>query len=131
MAARYFLWATSIVFAAFGLWGLISPVDMVTRFGIELPGGDSRTMIRASYGGFLLGEAALFAYCAMSLYRVRIGLVAVILLTSPILAARLIGMAIDGGQFEMHAAYLAIEALGIAIAVVLLRRHDITSGAEK
>ena len=68
---RFFLWATATVFFAFGLWGLISPVAMVQSFGISLGGADGKTMIRASYGGFLIGEGLLFAWCALSSDRLR------------------------------------------------------------
>ena len=68
---RFFLWATAVVFIAFGLWGLFSPAAMVESFGITLDSADGKTMIRASYGGFLIGEGLLFAWCALSSDRLR------------------------------------------------------------
>ena len=119
---RVFLGTTATVFMAFGLWGLISPAEMVRSFGISLGGPDGQTMIRASYGGFLIGEAALFAWCALSASRERFGLVAVILLTLPILISRLIGMAIDGASSPYHQAYVSIELVGVCLALWLLRK---------
>jgi hypothetical protein len=119
---RIFLWATAAVFIAFGLWGLISPVEMVKSFGISLGGPDGQTMIRASYGGFLIGEGLLFAWCALSPERQRFGLVSVFLLTAPILTSRLIGMAVDGATSPYHIAYVGIELIGVTVALVLLRR---------
>lgn len=119
---RSFLWATAGVFIAFGLWGLINPVEMVRSFGISLGGADGQTMIRASYGGFLIGEGALFAWCALSPDRWRFGLVSVVLLTLPILASRLIGMAVDGATSPYHKAYIAIELIGVGLALLLLRK---------
>jgi Domain of unknown function (DUF4345) len=118
--SRFFLWATAIVFVAFGLWGLADPVAMVREFGIALNGADGRTLIRASYGGFLIGAGALFAWSALSTERMRFGLASVILLTTPILLSRLIGMAVDGATSPYHKAYVAIESVGIGIAWLLL-----------
>jgi hypothetical protein len=119
---RIFLCATALVFLVFGLWGLINPAAMVKEFGISLSGADGQTFIRASYGGFLIGEGALFAWCALSPSRERLGLVAVILLTLPILLSRLLGIAIDGSTSPYHNAYAGIELTGILIALLLLRR---------
>jgi Domain of unknown function (DUF4345) len=120
---RVFLWVTAIVFIAFGLWGLISPAEMVRSFGISLGGPDGQTMIRASYGGFLIGEGALFAWCALSPSRERFGLVAVALMTLPILLSRLIGMVIDGATSPYHQTYVGIELVGVCLALWLLRKE--------
>ena len=120
---RIFLWATAAVFIAFGLWGLISPVEMVKSFGISLGGPDGQTMIRASYGGFLIGEGTLFAWCAVSSERLHFGLMAVVILTLPILLSRLLGIAIDGASSPYHKAYVGIELLGVCLALLLLRRE--------
>jgi Domain of unknown function (DUF4345) len=122
--SRIFLGITAAVFIAFGLWGLLSPVEMVREFGISLGGADGATMIRASYGGFLIGEGALFAWCAMSSQRERFGLSAVILLTLPILLSRLLGMALDGAPSPYHRAYAGIELIGVCVALFLLRREN-------
>ena len=120
--ARLFLWATAAVFVSFGLWGLISPAAMVESFGISLNSADAKTMIRASYGGFLIGEGLLFAWCALSQDRLRFGLKAVALMTTPILLSRLLGMAMDGATSPYHKAYLAIELIGVGLALMLLRK---------
>lgn len=120
--ARGFLWATAAVFIAFGLWGLIRPAVMVANFGITLANPDSITMIRASYGGFLIGEGLLFAWCALATERVRFGLMAVVLMTTPILLSRLLGIAIDGASSPYHQAYTAIELLGVVLALMFLRK---------
>ena len=122
MMARIFLWATAAVFIAFGLWGLLSPEAMVENFGISLVSPDSKIMIRASYGGFLIGEGLLFGWCALSQDRVRFGLAAVALMTAPILLSRLLGMAIDGATSPYHQAYVAIELIGVGLALMFLRK---------
>ena len=119
---RIFLLATAAVFIAFGFWGLLSPEAMVREFGVSLGGADGKALIRASYGGFLIGEGTLFAWCALSSQRERFGLAAVVLLTLPILLSRLLGMALDGASSPYHQAYVAIELIGVCLALFLLRR---------
>ena len=120
---RIFLSFTALVFVGFGLRGLISPEAMVSEFGISLGGADGQTMIRASYGGFLIGEGVLFAWCALAQERWRFGLVAVALLTLPILLSRLLGIALDGATSPYHKAYVAIELVGVGVALLLLRKQ--------
>jgi hypothetical protein len=119
---QWFLAATALVFIAFGLWGLVSPLAMVDNFGVTLGGPDGATMIRASYGGFLIGEGALFAWCASSKDRQFFGLVSVVILTTPIFVSRAIGVLIDGAASPSHMAYLAIELTGIVLALLFLRK---------
>ena len=122
MIERTFLWATAVFFGVFGVWGLISPAEMVSRFGIALPTGDGLTFVRASYGGFLIGEASVVGFCALAASRTRLGLQLVILLTVPILASRLIGMALDGSRSATHLSYVGFEVIGFICAWFLLRR---------
>jgi hypothetical protein len=119
--ARYFLWMTAIVFVGFGFWGLLDPVSMVAKFGIDLSDPNGKTLIRASYGGFLIGAGVLFGWCAAAPSRLQFGLVAVIALTLPILASRLIGLVLDGGTSPYHYAYVLIELLGVSAAAIFLR----------
>lgn len=79
-------------------------------------------MIRASYGGFLIGEGALFVWCAVSAERERFGLFAVVLLTLPILLSRLLGIMLDGASSPYHKVYVVIEMIGVCVALFLLRR---------
>jgi Domain of unknown function (DUF4345) len=120
--SRIFLSATALVYLGFGLWGLLSPEAMVANFGIVLGGPDGATMIRASYGGFLIGDGLLFGWCAMAEMRNRIGLVAVVLLTLPILLSRLAGMVLDRAASPYHQTYAGIELIGVCVALFLLRR---------
>ena len=119
---RAFLWATAAFFGVFGIWGLFSPAEMVSRFGIALPTADGLTFVRASYGGFLIGEASVIGFCALAASRTRLGLQLVILLTVPILSSRLIGMILDGSRSATHLSYVGFEAIGIIGAWFLLKR---------
>lgn len=117
---RLFLWVTALVFFGFGLWGLFDPDAMVAKFGIVLSDPNGRILIRASYGGFLIGAGILFGWCASAFERFRFGLVAINALTVPILISRLLGLAIDGGNSAYHFAYILIELIGVAVATSLL-----------
>ncbi len=119
---RWFLVLTAIVFVGFGLWGLLSPLAMVANFGVTLGGADGMTMIRASYGGFLIGEGALFGWCALSKDRLFFGLVSVVILTTPIFLSRVVGLVVDGATSPYHKTYLAIELVGIILALLFLRK---------
>lgn len=118
--SRLFLGLTALVFGGFGIWGALDPVGMVRNFGIALASGDASTLIRASYGGFLMGEAAVIGFCACSQARVRLGLQIVILLTAPIFVTRALGMLADGARSPIHISYLGIEAAGILVAALFL-----------
>ena len=118
---RVFLLATAIVFAGFGFWGFLRPADMVAKFGIILSDPSGRTLIRASYGGFLIGAGLLFGWSALASERYQAGLTAIIALTLPILVSRLLGMVIDGSSSTYHLAYAGIEFIGVVGAFVLLR----------
>ena len=119
---RVFLWVTAFVFIGFGFWGLLSPSAMTANFGLTLDAPDAKTMIRASYGGFLIGEGLLFAWCAVAAERSRFGLAAVAILTTPILLSRITGMLLDGASSPYHKAYIAIELLGVGLALFFLRK---------
>ena len=120
--ARIFLWVTALVFLGFGIWGLLSPAAMTANFGIALDTPDAKTMIRASYGGFLIGGGLFFAWCALAADRTRFGLAAVALLTAPILLSRIVGMVLDGASSPYHQAYIAIELVGAGLALYFLRK---------
>jgi nitrate reductase gamma subunit len=121
---RIFLWATALVFIGFGVWGLFSPSEMTANFGLTLDAPDAKTMIRASYGGFLIGEGLLFAWCARSAARTQFGLTAVVILTAPILISRIVGIVLDGAASPYHKAYVAIELLGVGLAIMFLRKAN-------
>ena len=120
MAIRIFLFATAIVFLGFGLWGLLQPSDMLSRFGVSLTDPDAKTAIRAMYGGFLIGAAVLFAFCGLSPDRVKYGLQSVLLLSSTILVCRIFGMTIDGSFSAYHLSYAAFELIGIGLSAIFL-----------
>jgi hypothetical protein len=55
----------AVFFAGMGLYGLAAPQSLVAPFRIELAAGAARTEVRAVYGGFGIGIAALLAVAAL------------------------------------------------------------------
>ncbi|MDB5495795.1 MAG: hypothetical protein JWP86_3132 [Phenylobacterium sp.] len=113
MFARLFIAATGLVFLAFGIWGLVSPAEMMSRFGVATLNPEGKTAIRAMYGGFLIGSGLLFLFCAVDVRRTQFGLQAMLLVTGSILGARIIGMALDRSASPYHLGYAALEILGV------------------
>jgi hypothetical protein len=125
MFSRVFLASTAAVFLGFGVWGATMPGQMLARFGITLADPAGRTSIRAMYGGFLIGAALIFAYCAMAQERVFLGLRAVLILSLSIFITRLLGMLVDRSMSPYHLTYAALELVGITVSASLLFRRAV------
>jgi hypothetical protein len=110
MLSRGFLVATAAVFVSFGIWGLVLPGQMLSRFGIALSDPAGKTAIRAMYAGFLIGAGLLFGFDALGDgARVRCGLQSVLILSGAILTARILGMVVDRSATPFHLSYAALE----------------------
>ena len=120
---RVFLIVTSLVFLSFGLWGLFDPVGLVAQFDISVRSGDGTAFIRTIYGGFLLGVAALLGWSSLAVDRLRYGLMALTLFLVPVMAARTFGIIVDNGGSMRHWSYLALEAVGLGLALFFLARE--------
>lgn len=116
--ARLSLAGAALVFIGFGLWGWAMPADMLARFGVNDLPADGRTAIRAMYGGFLVAGGLLFGWSALNSSRTRFGLVALMLISGLVLAARLTGLALDGARDPLHVLYAGFEAVGVIVAAI-------------
>lgn len=56
----------AVFFLAMGVFALAAPAKMIEPFGITLPRPESRSEVRAVYGGFGLAIAGVLAYAAVS-----------------------------------------------------------------
>jgi hypothetical protein len=128
MFSRVFLVSTAAVFLGFGVWGATMPDQMLARFGVTLNDPAGKTAVRAMYGGFLIGAALLFGFCAASPGRVSAGLQAVLILSLGIFTTRLLGMLIDRSATPYHLSYAALELLGISVSALLLLRRANPAG---
>lgn len=59
MLVRAYLAFAALAFAAFGLWSLLSPIEMAASLGVEVGGPNGAYELRGIYGGVSLGAAAL------------------------------------------------------------------------
>jgi len=56
---RIFLAGMGLMFVAFGLWSLLSPLQMTGNLGVEIGGPNGTFEIRGVFGGVSLGAAIL------------------------------------------------------------------------
>jgi Domain of unknown function (DUF4345) len=117
---RLNLMGTALVFWGFGAWALLTPAPAAAVLGLGFANQDGPTAIRAIYGGYEIGAGVLFAYSAANAQRVLFGLVAILAIIGPILAARLLGLWIDGVHSAAHPQRVAMEIVGLGITAVLL-----------
>lgn len=72
MLTRIFLALMALMFAAFGLYSLLNPVQMASGLGVEVGGPNGAYELRGIYGGVSLA-AGLRRFCALpSSFRQRL-----------------------------------------------------------
>lgn len=117
---RLFLALAAIAYAARGGLALVQP-------------GPEPAMAAAARaaGGLMIGCALLFGGCAARADRAQAGLVAVVLLTSPMLVARVAGLLADGapGLANLVHAIVEIGLLTVAVGILTLPRHVVAGRA--
>lgn len=59
MASRLFLGLMAILFSAFGLWSITSPLAMAAQLGVDATGPAAAFEMRGIFGGVSLGAAIL------------------------------------------------------------------------
>lgn len=118
--AALYLFLTALIFAVFGLAGLVAPGPMVAALGVTLAPEAVIVELRAVYGGASLGLAALFVHC-IAPARQRVGVVAVALVIGGTLAGRLLGLLWE--PLPPGFAWIAgSEAVWLVLALGLLPR---------
>jgi len=68
------LWSSALVFAAIGVFFLVTPDAAAASIGIELTNPTARTDITATYGGLMVGIGLFFGWTAQHPERYRAGL---------------------------------------------------------
>jgi hypothetical protein len=99
----------------FGLAFMISPHGMTATFGITLAGTDAVADVCAVYGGYELGIGAFLAYCAMSVDRLRLGLICGSFALSGFFLGRVVGIVSDGHPTTPTFQLLSIDLLGMVL----------------
>jgi hypothetical protein len=123
--ARVLLFTMAVAFLAFGIAYAVWPDAMVKDVGLHL-GESGRIDLRSVYGGMQVGIGAFLIYCAVAERRVRTGLVASLAMLGGLAGTRAIGMIQTGVTSNVMWSLLAVEAIGVPMAVaglVLLNRR--------
>jgi hypothetical protein len=121
LIARLVLVLNSLGFAAFGLAFLIWPAALAGKIGLAATTPAALIDIRATYGGFELGIAALLAFCAVSIGGTAFGLLAAACAFGGFAGGRLIGILASGGADRATWAFLALEIGSLLINLAALR----------
>ena len=118
MFARAVVFLAGIIYALFGLYGIVYPVDMASMVSFELGNAHSRVEMRSAFGLYLcLG--AWFVGSAVTAQLIQHSLAALFLSSGGLLLGRIIGLIIDGfadgqpipaGIFEFSSCILALVA---------------------
>lgn len=122
MAARWLLGITAVVFVALGLNGLFNPVGHLAPYGLELATPGWLGEVRANYGGMHLGIGLLFALAAVRAEWQRTGLAVLLAFLGGLAVGRTLSVLVDGTPPAFAIAFIAIEWIGAALALMLLRR---------
>jgi hypothetical protein len=120
--SRLFLGLAALAYAASGVFALV------------WPGADPAMAAAArAAGGLMIGAGLFFGWCAASAERARPGLVAVVLLTAPMLVARVGGLLIGGapGFADFVHAIVEIGLLTVAVGILTLPRHVVERNATR
>lgn len=122
MAARWLLGISALLFVALGINGLINPVGHLAPYGVALATPAWLGEVRANYGGMHLGIGLLFALGAARPDWQRTGLAVLLVFLGGLAAGRTLSVFVDGTPPGFAFAFVAVEWIGAALALLLLRR---------
>lgn len=122
MAARWLLGVAALLFIALGVNGLLNPVGHLAPYGLELATPGWLGEVRANYGGMHLGIGLLFALGAARADWQRTGLAVLLVFLGGLAVGRTLSVFVDGMPPGFAIAFIAIEWIGAALALALLRR---------
>jgi hypothetical protein len=120
MATRIFLALSALVWLPYGLYCFAAPQALAGSAGVAFQSPTGSTELRAMYGGLQAAIGALALLGALRPTHRRPALVALAFLTVGLGAARLSGLALDGGLSAYTGIALAFEWGSAAAAGVLL-----------
>lgn len=118
--SRLVLGAATVLFLAIGLKYVLDPAGAAAQSGIMLSDPLGFTDTRAGFGGFPMAIAAGLAFCLATGRRLT-GLTSIAIVIATVLAARLLGVALDG-TLARSARLIAPEAvlLGLSLTATAL-----------
>jgi hypothetical protein len=115
---------TAAVSAGFGIGCLIAPKQMLKKIDVKPTSGTGKAELRAMYGGFELGLAAFFAYCAVNDNMAEAGLLAQTLSLGGLALGRLGGIVADRPKPIMYPLFAAEAGAAVLGAAALKKLHD-------
>ena len=122
MIDRLLILVSALIFAGFGTWIFVMP-EALEMVGITLTSGEARADIRATYGGLQLGIAAFLLIVQSRPEWYRAGLLMALCGAAGLSTCRLVGMLVDGGATPLMLVFFAVEAFGVVVLTVALRRN--------
>ena len=104
----------AVFFLGMGVYALAAPAKMIQVFGITLPERESRSEVRAVYGGFGLAVAGVLAFAAVHSSPVRTGIMITVGLALAGMAfGRIVSAVVDGlTSFYPNWFYCIVEIVG-------------------
>lgn len=120
-AARILLLLFGAGFMLLGTRYFADPHALTAESDVAIPGAKAMMEIRTVYGGMFFGLGLSQLVMALRNELRRAGLWMLILVAGSVAVARLLAIALGQAPDPMFAALLAIELIGVAIAVYLLR----------
>src|SRR5512134_944627 len=122
MATRIFLALSALLWLPYGIYCFAAPASLAEAAGVAFQSPTGSTELRAMYGGLQAAIGLLAALGALQPGWRRPALGALGFLTAGLGAARLAGLALDGGFSSYTGTALAFESVSAAAAFVLLAR---------
>jgi hypothetical protein len=123
-AARWVLAASALPFGGIGAAFLGWPHEMARHLELEITGATGTTDLRAVYGGLQIGIAVLLLLGAARSALTRCALATAVAGFAGLAAARVAGLAVDGGEQALNHLLLAGELVGLAACgTALWSRH--------
>ncbi|MEM7767715.1 MAG: DUF4345 family protein [Pseudomonadota bacterium] len=120
MITRIFLAVVALVFLAFGVWSLTTPLEMTSQLGVDVSGPNGAFEMAGIYGGVSLGAAALTAAGAVLARMARPALWFLVAYMGGYIFARVTGWILHGAPTSDFYAFIAFEAATLAGSAGLL-----------
>lgn len=121
MLTRIFLAFTALMFAAFGLWSLLSPLGMAAGLGVEVGGPNGAYELRGIYGGVSLAAALLCASGAVLEALRRPALWFIVTYMGGYVFARAVALLLGPPPTPSFAVFIAFETVSLILAAAALR----------
>jgi len=109
----------AVFFLGMGVYGLVAPSALVRPFGMRADAPESRSEVRAVYGGFGVAVAALLGAAAFDVGGIRTGaVIAVAVALAGMAFGRLVSRVVDSGTaFYPVWFYFCVEVVAAGLLV--------------